>query len=214
MCAIELDVVTPPTIKEFLLETFPDEPKEIMESIANSAKRKLRLTYITDIENPDMLMRFCSIETDKYFDMGRVGRVYTAIYEYLGFENNVSKSLKLKDPVIKEGQFCNNQEIETVRLPNPVKVCAGAFKDCRSLKSVHFDFGDGDVVIEYGAFDCCINLKDIHFMLKKEAHIKIDDEAFRNTDQQITFHVPAFKEVFEGLEDFAKKHNYKIKRHL
>ena len=50
MCAIELDLVTPPTIKEFLLETFPDEPKEIMESIANSAKRKLRLTYITDIK--------------------------------------------------------------------------------------------------------------------------------------------------------------------
>ena len=124
------------------------------------------------------------------------------------------KHIVINEPVVKEGQFCNNQEIESVRLPNPVRICAGAFKDCRSLKSVGFDFGDGDITIEYGAFDCCINLKDIHLMLKPEVNIKIDDEAFRNTDQQITFHVPAFKEVFKGLDEFARKHNYKIQKHL
>ena len=61
------------------------------------------------------------------------------------------------------------------------------------------EFGDGEIIIEYGAFDCCINLKDIHFMFKPETKIVIDDEAFRNTPQQITFHVPAYKETFAGL---------------
>ena len=36
-------------------------------------------------------------------------------------------------------------------------------------------------------------------MFKPETKIVIDDEAFRNTPQQITFHVPAYKETFAGL---------------
>ena len=124
------------------------------------------------------------------------------------------KTLVIKESVIKEGQFENNQEIESVKLPNPVRIGPAAFKDCRSLQSVDFDFGSGEIIIEYGAFDCCVNLKDIHFMFKPETKIVIDDEAFRNTPQQITFHVPAYKETFAGLEEFAKKHNYLIKRHL
>ena len=124
------------------------------------------------------------------------------------------RRLHLKDPIIEAGQFNNNQEITFIRFPNPVRIGIGAFKDCRSLKAIDFDDGVGEIIIEGGAFDCCINLKDIHFMFKPETKVVIDDEAFRNTPQQITFHVPAYKETFAGLEEFAKKHNYKIQRHL
>lgn len=125
------------------------------------------------------------------------------------------KQISIKENVVKEGQFCGDQTIGSVKLPNPIRVCSNAFKDCKSLKSVHFDFGGGDVIIESGAFDSCTNLKDIHLMLESpEVKVQIDDEAFSNTKQQIIFHVPAFKKVYEGLEEFAKKHNYKIKNHL
>lgn len=124
------------------------------------------------------------------------------------------KALRLKDHVIKEGQFENNQEIESVRFPNPVKIGIAAFKDCRSLKSIDFDFGDGDITIEAGAFDCCINLKDVYLMVKPETNITIDKDAFGNNEQQITFYVPAYKEVFKGLQEFAKLPNFKIKRQL
>ena len=121
----------------------------------------------------------------------------------------------IDDPVVKEGEFSNNQEIRSVRLPNPVRVCAGAFKDCLSLESVDFDFGDGsgEIVIEYGAFDNCPKLNRVSFMVASNTRIQIHDEAFRNDAQQITFNTPLFR--YDGLEEFAKKHpNIIIKRHL
>ncbi len=147
----------------------------------------------------------------KLRELYKKSKILQAIYiEYLMEEDKTS--ITIEGPVVKEGQFCNNQEIEFVRLPNPVRVCAGAFKDCKSLRYVDFGSGNGDVIIEKGAFDSCINLKDMVFILKKDTNITIDEEAFRNTNQVIAFHVPV--ESFKSLDEFAKSHNYKIKKVL
>ena len=124
------------------------------------------------------------------------------------------KYLIVKDTVIREGQFENNQEIEEVVLPNATKLEVAAFKNCHSLRRVVFGFEVDNFVIEDGAFDCCNDLTDIDFMIKaKNPTIKISEEAFRTTCRKITFHVPVHIH-YKYLEEYAKKHNYKVKEHL
>ena len=86
MCALHIEEANSPTIKEFLLNTFPDEPRNIMISIARSIKEKFHIESVTEISSKEMLIHICSPDTNEHFDMGRVGRVHEALYKFLGFQ--------------------------------------------------------------------------------------------------------------------------------
>ena len=116
----------------------------------------------------------------------------------------------IKDKVIKEGQFCNN-DMELALLPHATKICVGAFKDCIHLKKVQYGLDVDEIVIEESAFEGCVNLLDIDFMTKA-TKFDISEDAFKNLNQPITFHLPIGKN--EYLEGYAKRHHFKVQKHL
>ena len=118
--------------------------------------------------------------------------------------------LIVKDKIIREGQFANNQTIEEVDVFDACAVCVAAFKDCVNLKDVYF--GPNIKIIDYGAFDCCTSLTDVWFaILEENQEIIISDNAFRNCDtSKITFHIFASALKNKSLNEYAEKHGIRV----
>ena len=115
----------------------------------------------------------------------------------------------INDKIIKESQYANNQLVSRFIFPYATSIGVSAFKDCRSL--THICFGFDLKSIDFGAFDGCIALKDIDFMVKDENDvISISEDAFRNTNQEITFNIPLFGN--KSLEEYAKRHRFNINK--
>lgn len=127
-------------------------------------------------------------------------------------ENMNKKYLCIKDTVIKAGTCCNNQDVEYIDLPNAIKIETGAFKNCSNLKEVIFGSNIKSLTIASKAFVGCSSLEDIDLMTLKDINYDFSEEAFGNANHMVTFNTPIRKNVF--LEEFAKRHNFIVKKHL
>ncbi len=120
-----------------------------------------------------------------------------------------------EEELIKEKEYENNQEIETLFFKNTKTIGKEAFKDCHQLKSVMFDLNlnISKRVIESKAFANCYKLKEIHFLFKSpDDEIDIADDAFIGNGNRIIFYVPVFGN--KDVERYVKKHNYKMRTFL
>ncbi|MBE7053642.1 MAG: hypothetical protein E7391_05135 [Ruminococcaceae bacterium] len=87
------------------------------------------------------------------------------------------KTLILPD-TLKElgvGAFYGSSSLETVRIPNDVKIGREAFANCKSLKSIDLS---NVLILETGAFSDCENLENV---ILSENLQEIPMNAFRNT---------------------------------
>ena len=121
-------------------------------------------------------------------------------------------SLCVEEKVIEAGKYNANPVVERIHLNKITKIGVAAFKDCESLKEVVLDEVTS-LLIDYGAFDNCQNLQDVHFILYGDHPVvEISEDAFRNIHHPITFHIPQFGN--RSLEEFAKKHHFRIEKFL
>ena len=118
---------------------------------------------------------------------------------------------KLFENIILSIEDCpRDEKAEELLLPNAVIIGSfGAFKDWTSLKSVYF--GPDITRIGAGTFDGCTSLTDVWFPLFDENKIvEIEDNAFRNCPNQITFHIFASALKNKYLNAYARKHGFRV----
>ena len=118
------------------------------------------------------------------------------------------KSLLIEDEIVKARSYCDNQDIEEVCFKNALFVGPGAFANS-SIKDAKFGF---DITrISHGAFENCKSLTDVWFaIIDVNKIIEIADDAFRGCEQPITFHIFASALKHKYLNDYAKKHGFKV----
>lgn len=118
------------------------------------------------------------------------------------------KSLLIEDEIIKARSYCDNQDIEEVCLNNALFVGPSAFANS-SIKDAKFGF---DITrISHGAFADCKSLTDVWFaIIDVNKIIEIADDAFRGCEQPITFHIFASALKHKYLNDYAKKHGFRV----
>lgn len=118
--------------------------------------------------------------------------------------------LRSKEPIINSNQNANNKEIESLSLTETLCICScGSFENCTSLKNVYFGLDISR--IGNRTFANCKNLTDVWFAITDENKIvEIAEDAFYGCSKQITFHifVSAIKNKY--LNEYAKRHNFKV----
>ena len=114
-----------------------------------------------------------------------------------------------KELFIKSDTHRGNKELETIGLENALFVGGGAFKDCTSLTDVYFGYDISR--ISHGAFENCKSLKDVWFaIIDEDKIIEIADDAFRDCNQNITFHIFATAIKNKYLNRYAHKHGFRV----
>ena len=115
----------------------------------------------------------------------------------------------IKDLVINKYSYENNINIKEVEAADTVFVGAGAFKNCSSLESIFFGFDISR--ISHGAFENCKSLKDVWFaIIDEDKIVEIADDAFRDCNQNITFHIFATAIKNKYLNRYAHKHGFRV----
>ena len=110
------------------------------------------------------------------------------------------EKLSIKDLVINKYGYENNKNIKEVEAADTVFVGAGAFKDCSNLEGIFF-----------GAFENCKSLKDVWFaIIDEDKIVEIADDAFRDCNQDITFHIFATAIKNKYLNKYARKHGFRV----
>ena len=120
------------------------------------------------------------------------------------------KKLRITNPFIKGHAYEGNEEIEEVEAVDAVAILStGAFKNCTNLKDIYFGL---DITrIGHGTFEGCTSLKDVWFaIIDEDKIIEIADDAFRDLTQPITFHIFASAVKNKYLNEYAKKHGFKV----
>ena len=120
-----------------------------------------------------------------------------------------NNNLLTNDLFIDRYSHQNNKDIKTVGAEKALFVGAGAFSNCDSLTDVYFGY---DITrISHGAFENCKSLTDVWFaIIDEDKLIEIADDAFRDCPQQITFHIFATAIKNKYLNNYAKKHNFRV----
>lgn len=119
----------------------------------------------------------------------------------------MSKTI-IRDNFIKLGEYCKNNEIEQVQAVDTLFVLPCAFKDCKNLKEI--TFGLDITRISNAAFENCTSLKDVRFAITDEDKIiEIADDAFSGC-KDVTFHIFASAIKNKYLNNYAKKHDFKV----
>lgn len=120
------------------------------------------------------------------------------------------KPLEIKNEFIKSREFENNKEIEEVDLFNTMVIFSSkAFAGCENLKNVYFGL---DITrIGNQTFADCKNLTDVWFAITdKDKYIEIAEDAFWGCEKQITFHIFASARDNKYLNEYARKHGFKV----
>ncbi len=120
------------------------------------------------------------------------------------------ENLEIKEVFITTKEFKNNKAIKNLGLVNAMVVCsAGAFANCESLENVYFGL---DITrIGNGTFENCKNLTDVWFAITdKDKIVEIAEDAFRGCPKRITFHIFASARDNKYLNDYAKRHNFRV----
>lgn len=122
----------------------------------------------------------------------------------------MNEEIRIDKLFVNDGEFANNKDIEVVNATNVVGVLSfGAFKDCTNLKEIFF--GADISRIGHGAFKGCTSLTDVWFaVIDKNKLIEIAEDAFDNCPNQITFHIFATARQHKILNDYARRHNFKV----
>ena len=120
------------------------------------------------------------------------------------------KQLQINDLFIKREQYRGNSEIEEVEMFDTIAILSsGAFRECSSLKSVFFGLDISR--IGHGAFQDCKSLKDVWFeIIDENKFIEIAEDAFDGCPKDITFHIFASATKNKYLNDYAKRHGFKV----
>ena len=114
-----------------------------------------------------------------------------------------------KELFIERNRHEGDKELETIGLDNALFVGSGAFKDCTSLTDVYFGYDISR--ISHGAFENCKTLKDVWFaIIDEDKIIEIADDAFRDCNQNITFHIFATAIKNKYLNRYAHKHGFRV----
>lgn len=120
------------------------------------------------------------------------------------------KELFIKDEFVKGEQYQGNKDIEEVGMVDAVMVLSyGIFKDCTSLKRVYFGL---DITrIGNATFENCTSLTDVYFAIT-DAHkiVEIGEDAFRGCNQPIIFHICVPAVHNKSLNEYAKRHGFKV----
>ena len=119
------------------------------------------------------------------------------------------KELGIKDLFVKGDQYQGNKEIEKVSMVDAVMVLSpGVFRDCTSLKEVYFGL---DITrIGDGTFINCKSLTDVWFaIVDPNKFIEIGDDAFDGC-KDVTFHIFASAVSNKYLNNYARKHGFKV----
>lgn len=119
------------------------------------------------------------------------------------------EKISVKDLVINKSGYENNINIREVEAADTVFVSANAFKDCTSLEGIFFGY---DITrISHGAFENCKALKDVWFaIIDEDKIVEIADDAFRDCNQDITFHIFATAIRNKYLNRYARKHGFRV----
>ena len=120
------------------------------------------------------------------------------------------KQLRIEEAFIKPFAFQGNHEIEEVDLFNVMAISSSeAFSNCENLRSVYFGL---DITrIGNRTFVNCKNLTDVWFgITDKNKFIEIAEDAFYGCEQQITFHI--FMSAIDNkyLNNYARRHGFKV----
>ena len=114
-----------------------------------------------------------------------------------------------KELFIESYRHEGDEELETIGLENALFVGNGAFKNCTSLTDVYFGFDISR--ISHGAFENCKSLKDVWFaIIDEDKIVEIADDAFRDCNQDITFHIFGTAINNKFLNKYARKHGYRV----
>ena len=119
------------------------------------------------------------------------------------------EKISVKDLVINKNSYENNINIREVEAADTVFVGANAFKNCTSLEGIFFGY---DITrISHGAFENCKALKDVWFaIIDEDKIVEIADDAFRDCNQDITFHIFATAIKNKYLNRYAHKHGFRV----
>lgn len=117
--------------------------------------------------------------------------------------------LQVKDLFIKKYAYEGRDDLEEVGADDTVFVGASAFKDCASLKNIYFGY---DITrISHGAFENCKSLTDVWFaIIDEDKFIEIAEDAFRDCPKEITFHIFVTAKKNRYLNEYAKRHGFKV----
>ena len=120
------------------------------------------------------------------------------------------KSLICHKTVVSKNEFKNNTEVESIDVTDAYLVqSGGAFENCINLKEV--SFGRDITRIGHLSFNNCINLKDVWFLIIDENKIiEIAEDAFNGCEKQITFHIFGNAINNNHLNEYAKRHNFRV----
>lgn len=119
------------------------------------------------------------------------------------------EKISVKDLVINKSGYENNINIREVEAADTVFVGAHAFKDCTSLEGIFFGYDISR--ISHGAFENCKALKDVWFaIIDEDKIVEIADDAFRDCNQDITFHIFATAIKNKYLNRYARKHGFHV----
>lgn len=120
------------------------------------------------------------------------------------------KNLRIDDEFVKGYAYQNNQEIEEVDMIKTVMIgSASAFANCKSLKRVYFGLDISR--IGNNTFANCPSLTDVYFAITDEDKIiEIADDAFNGSNKDITFHIFATALKNKYLNNYARKHGYRV----
>ena len=118
------------------------------------------------------------------------------------------KSTLIKDEIVKAYTYYDNQDVEEVCFQNAFFVGPSAFAKS-SIKDAKFGF---DITrISHGAFADCKSLTDVWFaIIDANKIIEIADDAFRGCEQPITFHIFASALKHKYLNDYARRHGFRV----
>ena len=120
------------------------------------------------------------------------------------------KQLRVEEAFVKPFEFEGNNDFKEVDLFNVMAISSSrAFANCENLENVYFGL---DITrIGNQTFAHCKNLTDVWFAITdKDKFIEIAEDAFYGCEQQITFHIFASAIDNKYLNNYARKHGFKV----
>ena len=120
------------------------------------------------------------------------------------------KHLDNANIIISKDEFRDNKEVESISVADAYLVqSGGAFQNCSNLKDVYF--GMDITRIGHGSFRNCKKLTDVWFaIIDKNKFIEIAEDAFWDCKNEITFHIFASAIDNFYLNDYARRHHFKV----
>jgi len=117
--------------------------------------------------------------------------------------------LNIKELVINKYSHEGDETLKTVGAADAVMVGAGAFRNCTNLTDIYFGYDISR--ISHGAFENCKSLKDVWFaIIDEDKIVEIAEDAFRDCDQEITFHIFGSAIKNKYLNSYARRHHYRV----